>query len=95
MLALDMRIYGKTVCATAGILLVMASLAGIVLVYLGPWRSCSETSVSYGCPGTPNDVGLLGFAVVVLVVGIVFIAASLSLREKMIPFDAVGPFKKL
>jgi len=87
-----MRAYRKTAYATLGILLVLVSVVGVLLVYLGPWRSCPEADNNMGCPGTSGDVGLLGVAVIVLVVGIVFLAISVSMRKAVVPSGAAGPF---
>lgn len=87
-----MRACRKTVYATLGILLVLVSVAGVPLVYLGPWRSCPEADNNMGCPGTPGDVGLLGVAVIVLVAGIMLLAISVSMRKEIVPSDAAGPF---
>lgn len=90
-----MRTYGKTVCASLGILLVLTSVVGVFLVYLGPWRTCPDVGNSMGYEATSGDIGLLGVSIIVLVVGIVFLAISMSMRRARIPSDAAGHFGKL
>lgn len=90
-----MRAYRKTVYATLGILLVLASVVGVFLVYLGPWRTCPDVENFMGCEATSGDIGLLGVSILILVVGTVFLAISMSMRRNQIPSDAAGHFGKL
>ena len=90
-----MRAYRKTMYATLGILLVLLSVVGVPVVYLGPWRSCPAADNNMGCPGTSGDVGLLGVAVIVLAAGIGFLAISASMRKEKVPSDTAEPFGDL
>lgn len=77
-----------------GLLLTLAGAAGGFVMFLQPWRSCPEIDdSSAGCPATSNDVGLLGLAISVLLVGVSFLI--MSRRSERIPLDAAGPFGKL
>ena len=90
-----MRSSRKTVYATLGTVLTLAGLAGGFVMFLQPWRSCPEIDdSSAGCPATGSDQGLLGVAVLVLMVGILLLAISISIRREQIPSDAAGPFGK-
>lgn len=82
----------KTLYAALGTVLTLAGVAGGFVMFLQPWGSCPEIdNSSAGCPATGSDQGLLGVAVLVLLVGIVLLAMSISIRREQIPSDAAGP----
>lgn len=54
----------------------------------------SQAKPGQSRPATGSDQGLLGMAVLVLMVGIVLLAMSISIRREQIPSDAAGPFGK-
>lgn len=76
--------------------LTLAGVAGGFVMFLHPWRSCPEIDdSSAGCPATRSDQGLLGVAVLVLLVGIVLLALFMSIWRERIPSDAAGSFGTL
>ena len=88
-----MRSSRKTVYAILGTVLTLAGVAGGFVMFLQPWRSCPEIDdSSAGCPAAGSDQGLLGAAVLVLMVGIVLLAISMSMRREQIPSDTAGTF---
>lgn len=88
-----MKAYGNTVVATLGTLLLLAGVAGGLVMFSQPWRSCPEIDdTSAGCLSTGSNQGLFGVAVLVLMVGIVLLAESISMRQERVPSDAAGPF---
>ena len=90
-----MRSNLKTIFAILGTLLVIASVVGVFLVYLGPWRTCPDVGNNMGCEATPGDIGLLGVSILVFIVGTIFIAISMSLKGKKISSDSAEPFGEL
>ncbi len=87
-----MALSKNTVNATLGLLLTLVGAVGSVVVFLQPWRSCAEDDSSAGCPVATTDQALLGLALCILVVGVIFLAKSL--RTEQIPSHAAGPFGK-
>lgn len=91
-----MKASRKTVYATLGTLLTLAGAVGSYVIFLQPWTNCiGIDGRSASCTATPNGPGLqLGLALFVLIMGIVLLAMSISIRRKRIPSDAAGPFGK-
>lgn len=88
-----MKVYRKTVVATLGALLLLAGAAGSFVMFSQPWRSCPEIDhTSAGCLSTGSNQGLFGVAVLVLMVGMVLLAVSISMRRARLASDAAGPF---
>lgn len=89
-----MRTSRKTRYATLGIVLTLVGVAGGFLMFLQPWRSCPEIDdSSAGCPATGSDQGLLAVAVLVLMVGIVLLAMSVSTKREQVQAGTAGPFE--
>lgn len=90
-----MRAHRKAIFATIGSLLVLVGVVGGFVMFLQPWRSCPEIDdSSAGCPATGIDLTLLGVSLLVAMLGIVFLAISISSRREMLPPEAAGPFGK-
>lgn len=90
-----MTVNRKTVVASLGTLLVLAGVAGGFVMFSQPWRNCPEIDdTSAGCLSTGSNQGLFGVAVLLLMVGIVLLAVSLSIRRERVPSDAAEPFGK-
>ena len=89
-----MRVSKRIAVATLGLLLSLAGVVGSFVIFLQPWRSSPAIDDgSAGCPAAPNDLALLGLALFILLVGIVFLIASM--RRARIPSDAAGPYRSL
>lgn len=89
-----MRTSRKTRYATLGIVLTLVGVAGGFLMFLQPWRGCPEIDdSSAGCPATGSDQGLLAVAVLVLMVGIVLLAKSVSTKGEQVQAGTAGPFE--
>lgn len=90
-----MKSYRKTIYATLGSLITFLGLAGGFVMFLQPWRSCPEIDdSSAGCPANATDQGLLGVAVLLVIIGIMLLVVSMSIKREQIPSDAAGPFGK-
>lgn len=90
-----MKAAGKTLYATWGTVLTLAGAAGAFVMFLQPWRSCPEIDdSSAGCPATGSDIGLLGVAVLVLMVGIVLLIMSVSFKQGQVASNDAGPYGK-
>jgi hypothetical protein len=84
----------KIVFAVLGLLLTVVGSVGSFVVFLQPWRSCPNIDdSSAGCPTTSSDQALMGLALFILLVGVVFLVKSL--KPERVSSDAAGPFWKL